>query len=125
MDLHANPLAPLPIDTSRSGIHAEKRQEGHQIAAAQGADDSNLNPGREMAHTLSNADTLFHRKGPGEQALYAVTVRRFLDVSRVYLALQYTGARHWYPNGGIFTESSDGSRCPAQRFKQGEKHVVG
>lgn len=90
--------------------------------------NGNLNPGLEMANTLSSADTLFHRKGPGEQALYAVTVRRFLDVSRVYLALQYTGARHWYPNGGIFTGSSAGSGFSTELFKQGkqgEEHVVG
>jgi hypothetical protein len=59
------------------------------------------------------------------QAAYATCARRFLDTSRAYLSLQYTGSRHWYPNGSIFTEPSAEGRIPVAFFKQGEKHVVG
>jgi hypothetical protein len=43
--------------------------------------------------------------GLGEQAAYATRARRFLDNSRAYLSLQYTGARHW-SNCRFFATSS-------------------
>lgn len=66
------------------------------------------------------------QKAPGEQALYAATVRRFLDTSRVYLALHYIGSRRWYPSSAVFSMPSARQPGPAPRLsRQGEKHVVG
>lgn len=79
-----------------------------------------------MAHTFSSeVDSRPRQNKAGEQSLYALTVRHFLDVSRVYLAFQYTGSRHWKPNGGMFTVPFSGTRRPVPIFCEGEKHVVG
>ena len=65
------------------------------------------------------------RTGRLERAAYATCARRFLDVSRAYLRLQYTGSRHWYPNGSILTAPSAEGRIAVPFSKQGEEHVVG
>jgi hypothetical protein len=71
------------------------------------------------------SDPRLRREKAGELALYAVTARRFLEVSRYYLAIPYTGSRHWYPNGRIFSGSSAAGRDSDPISKQGERHVVG
>jgi hypothetical protein len=58
------------------------------------------------------------------RADYAATARRFLEVSRRYLAFQYTGSRHWYPHGGIFSAPSAGSRRHSCPLEQGDKHAA-
>lgn len=77
-----------------------------------------------MANARSQVNAMPRKNREGEQALYAVTAHHFLDVSRVYLAIPYTGSRRWYPNSGVFTVPSSGSSRPERIFKQGEKHVV-
>lgn len=63
----------------------------------------------------------------GEEVLYAVTMRRFLDTSRVFLTLLHTAltmraTRH--RAGEACAVSSVGHCCSAQTLKQGEKYVV-
>jgi hypothetical protein len=70
-------------------------------------------------------DSRLRQKRAGEQALYAVTARRFLEVARYYLDLQYIGSRHWHPNGRIFSGSSAVCRHPDRISEQGESYVVG
>lgn len=109
----AEPTEPFasfpPVKTSCSGIDANKRRASRMMANA----------------FPSEADSRPRQNRAGEQALYALTVRHFLDMSRVYLAFQYTGSRHWKPNGGMFAAPFSGTRRPAPIFSEGEKHVVG
>lgn len=108
----AEPTEPIasftPVESSRSSIDANKRRANWMLA-----------------NTFSEADSRPCQNWAGEQSLYALTVRHFLDMSRVYLAFQYTGSRHWKPNGGIFTVPFPGTRRPVPIFRAGEKHVVG
>jgi hypothetical protein len=86
--------------------------------------NSRLRADRVITNLFRETDVRPRANGRVEQAAYATRARRFLDVSQAYLSLQYTGSRHWYPNGRIFTTPSAGSRLPVPLFKQGEKHVV-
>jgi hypothetical protein len=74
-----------------------------------------------MAIANSTATHPLWQQKSGEQSLYTFAARRFLDVSRVYLAFQYTGSRHWRPNGKLFT----GSSPTHPTLLKGKKHVVG
>jgi hypothetical protein len=87
--------------------------------------NNNLYASRAMTKPLAEVNALPSQNRAGEQALYAVAARHFLDASRVYLAIPYTGSRRWYPNSGVFRMSSSGFSRPEQVHIQGEKHVVG
>lgn len=68
-----------------------------------------------ITNLFSETDTRPRPNRLVEQASYATHAIRFLATTRVYLSLQYTGSRHWYPNGGIFRRAIclKPSSCPA------------
>jgi hypothetical protein len=145
MDEPTEPIASfMPMETSRPHIDVGRQREALGLSASRrGAVDMlrkehgwmGLKPDAEsqcikraqgkLSSVRVMSDPGLRQTRTGEQALYAVTARRFLEVSRYYLAIPYTGSRHWYPNGTIFSGSSAACRLPEWLFTEGEKHVVG
>ena len=84
---------------------------------------------RPMSSPLpKETDTRLLKKRAGEQALYALMTRHFLEMSRVYFELESPAACMPVSQdgvGGTCDLPSAGRRHPAPLFKRGDQHVVG
>lgn len=83
-----------------------------------------LRADRTISKLFSGANAMPRPNGLGGQLAYAVAARRFLETTRIYLAIQYTGSRHWYPNCGMAKVAVEAAPPPCFLNKE-KKHVVG
>ncbi len=134
----------VSLERSRLGIDSDRRgkrhpdtvvrfdparitlQEFHSDSPPMAQINCALDSGWKQVTPLWGADAKPRHTRAGEEAR-AVTTRRFLDASRVFLALLHTAVRTRatrHRAGETYAVSSIGHGCSARTFKKGEKHVV-